>query len=120
VPNHELPLWHAVADVVGAPSLLEAFGIPAIEAGASGLPVVATTTGGFLDTIDPSTGILVPPGDVAALADALTALVGDPTRARALGRAARARVLGYFTWDRVADTLAGYYDAILGRAAAAA
>jgi glycosyltransferase involved in cell wall biosynthesis len=121
VPNPDLPLWYALADVVAAPSLLEAFGIPAVEAGASGVPIVAAAAGGLLDTVVPDrTGLLVPPGDVDALAAALEAVVADPARARALGRAARERVVARFTWDRIADTLAGYYDEVLGRRARAA
>jgi glycosyltransferase involved in cell wall biosynthesis len=113
VPNGELPLYHALADLLVAPSLLESFGIPAIEAGASGLPVVASAAGGLVDTIVPGrTGLLVPPGDVPALADALDALLSNPSRARSLGRAARDHVAA-FAWDHIADTLAGYYEEVL-------
>jgi glycosyltransferase involved in cell wall biosynthesis len=113
VPNEDLPVWYAAADVLVVPSLLEAFGIPAIEGAACALPVVAAATGGLVDTVDATTGIVVPPGDAAALGDALAALLAEPVRARALGRAGRARVLAHYTWDRVADMLAGYYDALL-------
>jgi len=123
VPNRDLPVYHALADVLVAPSLLESFGIPPIEAAASGLPVVAAATGGLLDTVVPDrTGLLVPPGDADALALALDRLLADPARARALGRAGRERVAAAFTWDRIADVLAGYYADVLaapraGRAA---
>ncbi|HZP41725.1 MAG TPA: glycosyltransferase family 4 protein [Candidatus Binatia bacterium] len=122
VPNGELALYHALADVVAAPSLLESFGIPAIEAGAAGLPVVASATGGLAETIVPGrTGILVPPGDAGALAAALDALLGDPALRRILGDAARERVLAHYTWDHVADLLVRYYEELLeartGRAA---
>jgi glycosyltransferase involved in cell wall biosynthesis len=113
VPNRELSLYHAVADVLAAPSLLEAFGIPAVEAGASGLPVVASAIGGLEDTVlHDRTGLVVPPGEPSALAAALNELLADPERARALGRAARERVTAHFTWDRIAHVLAGYYDAL--------
>jgi glycosyltransferase involved in cell wall biosynthesis len=118
VPNGDLPVYHALADVLVAPSLFESFGIPAIEAGASGLPVIASAVGGLLDTIVPGrTGLLVPPDDPDALAAALDALLSDPARARALGRAARERIATSFSWDHVADTLAGYYDELLASAA---
>jgi glycosyltransferase involved in cell wall biosynthesis len=114
VPNGELPIYHALADVLVAPSLLESFGIPAIEAGASGLPVIASAVGGLLDTVVPGrTGLLVPPDDVPALAAALEEIVTNPDRARAFGRAGRDRVTASFTWDRIADTLAGYYEDLL-------
>ena len=118
IPNGELPLYYALADVLVAPSLLESFGIPAIEAGASGLPVVASTIGGLVDTVVPGrTGLLVPPGDVPALTAALDDIVSNPDRARALGRAGRDRVTTSFTWDCIADTLAGYYEDLLASAA---
>jgi glycosyltransferase involved in cell wall biosynthesis len=123
VPNGELSRYHALADVLVAPSLVEAFGIPPIEAAASGLPVVAAATGGLLDTIVPGeTGILVPPGNPAALAEAIASLLASPEQRHRLGQAGRARVAARFTWDTVADTLAGYYDELLagrpaGRAA---
>jgi len=119
VPNRELPVYHAVADVLAAPSLLEAFGIPAVEAGASGVPVVASAIGGLEDTVVPGkTGVVVTPGDVEALATALNDVLADPARARALGRAAREHVAAQFTWDHVADVLAGYYEALHAAGAA--
>jgi glycosyltransferase involved in cell wall biosynthesis len=118
VPNRELSLYHALADVLVAPSLFESFGIPVIEAGASGLPVIASAVGGLLDTVVPGrTGLLVPPGDPSALAAALDDLATNPDRARALGRVGRERVASCFTWDGIADTLAGYYDELLASAA---
>jgi len=118
VSNGDLPLYHALSDVVVAPSLLEAFGIPVIEAGASGLPVIASAVGGLLDTVvHGRTGLFVPPGDATALAAALQDIVANPDRARAFGRAGRDRVTASFTWDRITDTLAGYYDDLLARAA---
>jgi spore coat protein SA len=114
LPNGELPLYHALADVLVAPSLLESFGIPPLEAAASGLPVVVSATGGLLDTVVPErTGLVVPPRDAGAVADAVLCLLADPGRARALGRAGRERVAAHFTWDRVTATLLGYYDALL-------
>jgi glycosyltransferase involved in cell wall biosynthesis len=119
VPNRELSLYHAVADVVAAPSLLEAFGIPVLEAGASGVPVVASAIGGLEDTVVPGkTGVIVPPGDAGALATALEDVLADPARARAFGRAAREHVAAQFTWDHVADVLAGYYEALCAAGAA--
>ena len=119
VPNRDLSLYHAVADVLAAPSLLEAFGIPAVEAGASGIPVVASAIGGLEDTVVAGkTGVIVPPGDVDELASALNDVLADPDRARALGRAAREHVAAHFTWDHVADVLAGYYEALQAGGAA--
>jgi glycosyltransferase involved in cell wall biosynthesis len=65
-------LWNAHAFVL--PSHHETFGVVLLEAMATGLPVIATTSGGPEDLVTPETGRLVPPGDTNALADALTTL----------------------------------------------
>ena len=76
----------------------EAFGRAAIEAGAMETPVIATAHGGSLETVrHGETGWLVPPGDAAALADAIRAALADPEQARAIGKAARRHVLEHFT-----------------------
>lgn len=73
------------------PSRAETFGMAAAEAMALGLPVVATGVGGLTELIeDGRTGLLVPPGDPAAIAGAVAALLEDPARAQAIGAAARA------------------------------
>jgi glycosyltransferase involved in cell wall biosynthesis len=72
------------------PSLFEALGISLIEAAACGLPSVASRTGGIVDVLgDGRAGVLVPPGDAAALGEALRALLADPARRAVLGTGAR-------------------------------
>lgn len=93
---------HAVirgASCAIVPSLWpEAFGLTAVEALAHGTPVVASAIGGMLDTVhDGVDGHLVPPGDVAALVARVRALVADPTRARDMGLAGRARMAADFS-----------------------
>lgn len=84
----------------------ESFGIALLEAGASGLPVVATRSGGIPETIvDGETGLLVDEHDVDAMAAAMLSLLNDPERAEAMGRAARNRVEAKFTHDRTAARL---------------
>ena len=78
-------------DVFFLPSLAEGTPNGIIEAMAHGVPVVATNVGGIPDTVSPEMSILVAPGDVAALADAMLALARDPARRAAMGRAARQR-----------------------------
>jgi len=72
----------------------EPFGLVVLEAMLAGRPVVASAAGGPLELIeDGATGLLTPPGDAAALADALVGLFRDPAGREAMGRAARARAV---------------------------
>jgi glycosyltransferase involved in cell wall biosynthesis len=98
--------WLRAADLFVFPSLYEALGISLVEAAACGLPAIGSCTGGIVDVIeDGGSGLLVPPGDAAALAGALRALVTDTGRRQALG--ARARSLALARFDE-RDSLARY------------
>jgi glycosyltransferase involved in cell wall biosynthesis len=90
VPPAELGRWYERAAVVVAPSLREGYGVAPREAMAWGRPVVASRVGGLVDAVeDGVTGLLVPPGDVAALRAALQQLLGDAALRARLGAAAR-------------------------------
>jgi phosphatidylinositol alpha 1,6-mannosyltransferase len=96
---------------------LETFCQSIQEAMASGVPVVAPAAGGPLDLVRPGrTGILVPPLDGAALAEAVITLAGDTARRRSYGLAARAEV-EQRTWSAIGDELIDHYLAVTGRAA---
>lgn len=107
VPHAELPRHYADASLFVLPSVCdEPFGIPLVEAMAAGLPVVATRTGGIPEIVaEGETGLLVERGDADGLADAILSLLGDPARARAMGRAGRERIARQFTWSRSAERL---------------
>jgi len=78
------------ADYFVFPSVFEALGIALVEAAACGLPAVASRTGGIVDVVDEGrSGVLVPPGDAAALAEGLRALGTDAGRRAAMGQEAR-------------------------------
>jgi glycosyltransferase involved in cell wall biosynthesis len=79
------------------PSLVpETFGMVALEAMTMGRPVVAARLGGLSElVVDGETGMLVPPGHAPALRDAIAALLGDPSRREAMGRAGRERAASY-------------------------
>jgi glycosyltransferase involved in cell wall biosynthesis len=88
---------------------------------AAGRPVGSPTTVGADEAIeDGASGVLVPVGDVAALASEIVALAADPTRRAALGRAARERIAAHFTDDRMLDRCeAILHDVCAGPAARA-
>ncbi|MGB6203541.1 MULTISPECIES: glycosyltransferase family 4 protein [Mycolicibacter] len=111
----ELAAVLASAELVCIPSLYEGFSLPAVEAMASGTPVVASRAGALPEVLgdDGVCAHLVPPGDAAALTRALGVLLDDPDRRRRLGAAGRRRALDVYSWPAVAAaTVAVYRDAI--------
>jgi 2-deoxystreptamine N-acetyl-D-glucosaminyltransferase/2-deoxystreptamine glucosyltransferase len=110
VARDEVAAYYAAAAVVVVPSLREGFGMACLEAMAHGRPVVASATGGLLDlVVDGETGILVPPGDVTALREALERLLADADLRARLGASARARVAAEFGWDAIVPRLTALY-----------
>ena len=103
-------------DVYVLPSGWEAFPIGLLEAQACGVPQVATDVGGNREAVVAETGVLVPPADPDALADALIGLLRDPERRAAMARASRARHAELFTVDRMVARTAAVYDSVLGGA----
>jgi len=101
----------AVALVVSSRD--ETFGLAALEAMLHGLPVVATAAGGLPELIaHGETGLLSPPGDVAALVDHAAALAADPTLAQRFGRAAATTARRQHLWDTALPRLLAVYDEI--------
>lgn len=99
-------------DVFCLPSRVEGLPFALLEAMMTGLPCVATAVGGVPDALGPA-GILVPPDDPDALAEALGELVDSPERRRSLGEVARARAVERFSIDRmVGETVAVYSEAL--------
>lgn len=119
VPAEEIPRIYAEATVAVVPSLYEGFGYPAGEAMSCGVPVVSTRAGALPEVVGPDgeAGALVEPGDPAALARAIRALLDDPAARVAMGAAGRLRVASRFTWRRAAErTVDAYREAIAERA----
>ena len=119
LPWHQIKLLYATADVVVSPNIrvpgsMEGFGINVIEAAASGAPVVAAGLDGLLDAIDDGrNGFLVEPGDAAAFAARIEALLADDAARRAFGAQACADVRERFAWP----VIAARYLAVLRNAA---
>ncbi|WP_454051174.1 glycosyltransferase [Cellulomonas sp. Marseille-Q8402] len=97
---------------VAAPGWLEQFGRVAVEAMASGVPVVASDSGALRDVVG-GAGVLVPPGDAPALAAALASVALDPDRAAGLRAAGLARAAEY-TWPAIAERYEAMYREVVG------
>jgi glycosyltransferase involved in cell wall biosynthesis len=106
--------WLARADVFAHTSRWEGFGIVLLEAMLSGLPVVATRVSAIPEiVVDGKTGVLVPPGDVAAVAEALTRLLDDAGLRRTLGDAGRTRAREEFSVQRMVEGTIRVYEEAL-------
>jgi phosphatidyl-myo-inositol dimannoside synthase len=113
VPWPELPAHYAAGDVFAMPCRtrlggidVEGLGIVFLEAAATGLPVVAGTSGGAPETVrDGETGVVVDPRSVRAVAAAVADLLADPDRATAMGAAGRAWVQSEWRWETQAQRL---------------
>ncbi len=101
----------SAADVFVLPSRWEGFGLAAVEAMAAGLPVIATRVPGLSEVVAHGrTGLLLPPGDATALAEAIVELIEDPTLCARLGRAGRKRAGELFSLERFLSEHAELYD----------
>ena len=109
---------HAIAGLdllVHASTKGEPFGQVIIEGMAAGKPVVATNGGGVPEIVeDGHTGILVPMGDVEAMAEAICQILSDPMRAKAMGTRGRQRVADRFTLEQTARRVEAVYAEISG------
>lgn len=92
------------SDLFVLPSLWEGLSMALLEAMATGLPIVASKVSGTVQAIVPGKhGLLIPPGDAQAIVDAISQVLSDSDRARAMGAAARERVIAEFSASKQAD-----------------
>jgi glycosyltransferase involved in cell wall biosynthesis len=120
VDDDRLERFYRDCTVFVAPSRYESFGLVYLEAMRWGKPVVGCRTGGVPEVVrDGETGLLVPPGDPAALEAALARLLDDAELRARLGTAARAAVEGEFSAARMAERTVAFYRVVLARHALA-
>ncbi len=107
---------YAEAEIAVVPSLYEGFSLPAVEAMACGVALVATTGGAIPEVVGPDgeVALAVPPADAGALAVAMLRLLDDAALRAELGARGRARAIDRFTWRRCAEHTVEHYHAALG------
>ncbi len=108
-PQNQLPLFYAASDLICVPSRYESFGLVAVEAMASGRPVVASRSGGMIFSVeDEVSGSLVSVGDAEGFAAAMARILNDRALADEMGRAARVHA-ERFAWPSVAESMHHVY-----------
>jgi len=110
----ELAHLYSTAALVVSPSLGECLSTVVLEAMCCGAPVVATDVGGIREQLDLDTGVIVPPRDWAALADAICGLLGDAALRCAMGDAARQKARALFSVRNMIDRHVRLYEELLG------
>lgn len=114
--RHDLPRWLGGLDMLIHPADMEGLGVSLLQASAAAVPIVTSRAGGLPEAVqDGVTGILCPPGDVAALGAAIDRLAGDAALRARFGAAGRARILAEFSIDAMVDGNLRVYRQVLGR-----
>lgn len=113
--------YYSAMNLLVLPTRREGFPNVALEAAASGIPVIATLTTGARDAVLPGlTGLLVPPGDPNALLESIQQLLSDPLRCEVMGSAARRWVVQRFARGHVLNQTVALYAELMSRAEVAA
>jgi glycosyltransferase involved in cell wall biosynthesis len=112
VPHECITELFLASDVFVLASRFEGYGMALAEAIAHGIPVVSTMAGAIPQTVPVGTGLLVPPDDTAALAQALRCLIGDPAERRRLASNARAAAARLPTWQDSARLFVGAVETV--------
>ena len=113
VDTTELVRNYSMATMLVVPSVYEGFGLPAAEAMCCSTPVISTTAGALPEIVGDA-GILVPPADTRALAEAIAGLLDNPDRRRHLGEMGRSRVMNMFNWRNTAKHTVEVYEEAIG------
>ena len=113
IPNDQIFALLQKHHIMVMPSVMdsESFGVAVLEASACGRSVIASRVGGVPEVLrHGETGLLVPPGDVGALTDAILSLASDREKCRTMGEAGRDLVRTNYLWERSLDLMAGLYE----------
>lgn len=110
IPHDDIPAFYQRAGIFCLPSLKEDQPLTVLEAMASGLPLVVTPSAAADVVCDGAHGMVVPPRDSVALANAVNELVDHPERADAFGRAGRAAVLKDHAWQNILEQHVAIYE----------
>ena len=114
VDYRDVPALFARMNVSAMPSTYEALGMAALESQAMKGPVVGSTVGGIPEVVrHRETGILVPPGDPQALADALIEILSDRDLRARLGRQGRENIEQNFNWNDTIDRMIATYESVV-------
>ncbi|HWT71986.1 MAG TPA: glycosyltransferase [Oxalicibacterium sp.] len=114
----DLPQWLGGLDILAHPADMEGLGVSLLQASAAAIPIVASRAGGLPEAVeDRLNGLLVPPGDVAALTSALKLLLDDADLRRRFGAAGRTRILSEFSIDAMVDGNLAVYRKVLAERA---
>lgn len=110
----DLPRWLGGLDILAHPADMEGLGVSLLQASAAAVPIVTSRAGGLPEAVaDGVSGLLIPPGDVAALTAALARLLDDAGLRRRLGEAGRARILAEFSVDAMVEGNLAVYRRLL-------
>ncbi|RIK34041.1 MAG: hypothetical protein DCC57_24610, partial [Chloroflexi bacterium] len=110
--------YYARAGLLVSASTMEGFGLAVGEAMACGVPVVASAAGSLPELVeDGISGLLVPPGDIDALAAAMLRVLQEPALAQRLAAAGPPRIDRFFRWERTTQQTLACYQEVLARCA---
>jgi len=113
VPYEKVPEIFNEASIFIFPTLYEPFGLVAVEAMATELPVIASNVGALPEIVDDKCGILVPPKDDKQLAEAIELLIDDEKLRTEMGKYGRQKVKNMFSWKKNAEQTLNAYNEIL-------
>jgi glycosyltransferase involved in cell wall biosynthesis len=118
--RNDMRRWMGNLDVLVHPATMEGLGVALLQAAAAGVPIIASNVGGIPEVVqDQVNGLLVPPGDVAALRVAVATLLGDPPLRRRLGDAGRLLAPTEFGVARMVDDHIALYREVMAEASSA-